>query len=625
MRVFRCAALALAVTALASSHVTAQALLAPGESNELAFRRQIRGHWFAWLAAQEEGDPITARAKIDEILKYAQKIEIRRVTDLALSATVLGRRQMEQGKADIAREAFQSATRLDPDLPEPRWARLALALRTRHWRAMVPEFLGALRASLADGESRRILGARLVLILGFAGLVTAAAVLLILLVRHGRRLFHDLSETAARLLPGGHGNDLLVAAMFFAPLLLSFDVLWFALFLFVLLFGYATWPQKAAALVALVAALPILPVLDRVSYDLAVDSSPIVRSAEALEESRYDQRVVDSLEQARNLLPDDVEIRFLLGRVYQALGQNERAVAEYTAAAQFSPRESRSLVNRGNIRFVDGDLGSAQEDYQEALRRNPRSVPARYNLALLNAETFRTVEAARMLNEARALDARLVQAYQDAPTLVKVVSLDFSPEEARAKVATLESDPRGRRLLGQYRAYHTLAAWRTPVLLGVPLAIAAALLLDRRRDRGRGYASECQKCGRTFCRLCKPPGESALLCSQCVHVYLKKDGVSIETKMQKLEDVRRQKTREERIRWGLNLVIPGSTAFLEFQVFAGLTAIFLFAAGLLGLFARPHLGVVPRPGLTPEMPALLAWGAVAAIGWALGQATARKG
>jgi len=599
--------------------------VAPGESTELAFRRQIRGQWFAWLSAQEEGDSITARSKIDEILKYAQKIEIRRATDLALAATILGRRQVDQGKPELARESFQSATRLDPDLPEPRWARLSLAVRMRQYRSLVPEFLGACRATLADGESRHILLTRCLLVLAFAGLATAVAVLAVLYVRHGRRLAHDLSEAAGRLLPGGHGADLLVAAMILAPLLLSFDVLWFGLFLFVLVFGYATWPQKVAAVGALAAAVPLLPLLDRASYELAVSSSAIVRSAEALEESRYDQRVVDNLEQARNLLPDDVDIRFLLGRVYQSLGQNERAVAEYTTAAQLSPRESRSLVNRGNIRFVDGDLGSAQEDYQEALRRDPRSVPARYNLALLFAETFRTVEAARMLGEARALDGAMVQAFQDAPTLVKVVSLPYLPEEARAKAAALERDARGRHLLGLFRGYSPGTAWRVPILLGVPVALLAAILVDRRRQRGDAYAAECQKCGRTFCRACKPPGESSLLCSQCIHVYLKKDGVAIETKMQKLEDVRRRKTLQERIRWGLNLVLPGTSAFLESRVLAGVAAMFLFSAGLLGLFARGSFGVVPRPGLTPALPALVFWGALAAAGWIFGQTTARRG
>lgn len=599
--------------------------MGPGESNELAFRRQIRGHWFAWLAAQEEGDAITARVKVDEILRYAQKIEIRRVTDLALSATILGRRQLSQGKTDLAREAFQSATRLDPDLPEPRWARLTVAVQTRQFRNVVPEFLGACRAMLADGESRRILLTRLTLVLAAALFATAVAVLVILLVRHGRRLIHDLSEAALRLLGGGHGQDLLVVAMLLAPLLLSFDVLWWGLYLFVLVLGYATWPQKVAAVVALALSVPFLPLLDRSSYEMAVSSSPLVRSAEALEEARYDQRVIDTLEQARILLPNDVDVRFLLGRVYQALGQNERAIAEYTVAAQLQPRESRSLVNRGNIRFVDGDLGSAQEDYQEALRRDPRSVPARYNLALLYAETFRTTEAARMLTEARALDAAQVQAFQEAPTLVKVVSLSYSPEQARLKSAELERDPRGRHLLGLFRTFRPGDAWRIPILLGIPIAVALAFFLDRRRSRGHGYASECQKCGRTFCRLCKPPGESSLLCSQCIHVYLKKDGVAIETKMQKLEDVRRRKSAQERIHAVLNLLLPGTSALLDSRVLAGLSALVLFAVGLIGLFARDIFGVVPRPGLVPTLPGIVLWAAVAATGWGLGQTTARRG
>jgi tetratricopeptide (TPR) repeat protein len=413
--------------------------------------------------------------------------------------------------------------------------------------------------------------------------------------------------------------------MALAPLLLSFDVLWYGLFLFVVLFGYATWPQKVGAVVALALVVPLFPALDYIAYDLAVYSSPIVRGAEALAESRYDQRVLDDLEAATVVLPDDPEIRFLLGRLYQALGQNDRSVAEYTMAAQLSPDEARSLINRGNIRFVDGDLGSAQEDYQEALRRDPRNVAARYNLALLFAETFRTVEAAKTLNEARALDLAQVQAFQDAPTLVKVVSRDYSIEAAKQKAVSLESDPRGRRLLGHFRGFHVLHAWATPLLIGIFLAVPAALLFDRFRLRGRGYASECQKCGRTFCRLCKPPGESALLCSQCVHVYLKKDGVAIETKLQKLEDVKRRKSIEEKVGIGLNLLLPGSSAFLDSRPLVGMGAFFVFAAGVIGLLSRATLGVVPRPTPAPALLGILFWGGLALTGWVLGQSTARRG
>lgn len=207
--------------------------------------------------------------------------------------------------------------------------------------------------------------------------------------------------------------------------------MWLALFFFVLLFGYASLEQKIATSLALALSMLLLPVLDRVAYDLSISSSPILRAAEALHESRYDQRVLDNLEAAKNIIPDDVDIRFVLGRLYQALGQNDRAISEYTEGSRMALRDIRCLVNRGNIRFVDGDLGSAQEDYQEALKRDGRSIAARYNLALLYAETFRTIEAAQTLQEARALDAHAIQRFQETPTLVKVVSIGFTPDEAR--------------------------------------------------------------------------------------------------------------------------------------------------------------------------------------------------
>ena len=251
-------------------------------------------------------------------------------------------------------------------------------------------------------------------------------------------------------------------------------------------------------------------------------------------------------------------------------------------------------MNRGNIRFVDGDLGSSQEDYQQALKRDPRSIAARYNLALLYAETFRTVEAAQTLQEARALDAHAVQSFQDTPTLVKVVSIGFTPEEARRKIEEMERVGRTRRLLGHFRTWNPLAGFRIPIVAGFFLAVAAAWGLDVFRRRGRGYASECQKCGRAFCRLCKPSTESALLCSQCIHVYLKKDGVAIETKLQKLDDVRRRKNLDERVRGILNTVFPGATAFLDSRLPLAALAFGLFAFGLLAAFWGPRVAVL-RP------------------------------
>ncbi|HEV8268141.1 MAG TPA: hypothetical protein VGR00_07910 [Thermoanaerobaculia bacterium] len=569
------------------------------------------------MAAHEDGDAPLATAKIDEILKYGQKLGVRRLTDLAMSATLLGHRELSAGQVDRARFSLEAGERLDPDLPEARWFRVKIAVATKSWGDLPRAFFGALGATFSDVESRRIFLARAVLLLTFSAAALGVAFVLGLVLAHGRRYAHDLLEVVIRFAPGP-AERVLAFALLIAPLLLGFDLLWLLLVLFVAVFGYATTRQQAAAAVGLLATLPLLPTLDRTGYVLAVAASPILRGAEALKESRYDQRLLDDLESVKTLLPEDADVRFLLGRLYQALGQNDRAVAEYTTGAQ-NPAETRCLVNRGNIRFVDGDFGSAQEDFESALKRDPTSVPARYNLSLVYAETFRTIEAAEALRQARALDARMVQRFQESPTLVKVVSLGYSTADARKKIAALEGDPRSHRILGHFRDYKLISGFLQPLSLAIVLALAAAFGLAAYREARGGYASECQKCGRTFCRRCKPHRENPLLCSQCVHVYLKKDGVAIETKLQKLEEVKNRKKLSERIRLAANFFLPGLAAFVDSRplVAAATTGVFLFA--IAAAFFRSTLVASPRPVLGPAAGVSMLWGAVAVITWIVGQ------
>ncbi len=583
----------------------------------------MRSRWFAWLAAHEEGDAALAASKVEDIARYAQKIGIRRLTDLSVAATLLARREIGGKRVGSAIATLDAAVKLDPDLPEPRWARVGVAARALDVVGLARALPGAVRASLVDVETRRIVAARasllVVLALGGVGL----AFVLLLAIGAGPRLLHDLGEVAARVL-SPQASRLVAVGLLLLPLLLSLDVVWLLLTLFVLSFGYAERPQQAGAAVALLPLLLILPVTDRVSYELAVSASPVVRGAEALAEKRYDQRLLDDLEGLQGVIPDDADVRFLLGCLYQSLGQNDRAVAEYTVAAQSSPSEVRALVNRGNIRFVDGDFGSAQEDFQEAIRRDPRCVAARYNLSLVYAETFRTIEAGQALSEARALDADLVAAYQERSSLVKVVSLRYTEEEARAKLQALSKDPRSRRYLGHWRSYDPWRSLRLPVVLAVPLAIVAALWLHRRREGGRGYALSCQKCGRTFCRRCKPPEESPGLCSQCVHVYLKKDGVSIETKLQKVEEVKRRQTAGERLRFVANLFLPGASAFAEGRPVRGAAVLGTFLLCLFAALFRTDLASSPRPGAAPLLLGTALWGLLALGTWILGQRPARR-
>ncbi|MCC6128303.1 MAG: tetratricopeptide repeat protein [Acidobacteria bacterium] len=617
----------LAGPALASGRLLAAQSVASRlglpDSTQTAFRREIRGPWFGWLAAHEEGDLQSARAKLDDIIKYARRVGIKRLSDMALAATLVARRDIAAGKWDVAREALTAAVTLDPDLPEARWIELTLSYKTKSWGQLPGKYVAAVRATLRDEESKKVFFTRLALV----GAVSAAAIGLILILLVGltyfRRYLHDVSETTGRFV-SGPAQMVLTAAITVAPFLLALDVIWYLLILFAVTFGYATRKQRILSGAGVALMLPLFPVMDRTSYELSIMTSPVLRGAQALAEARYDQRVLDDLEATKNVLPDDVDIRFLLGRLYQSLGQNDRAVAEYSIGIQTSKAEVRCLVNRGGIRYTDGDFGSAQEDFLEALKRDGRNVAARYNLSLVYAETFRTVEAAESLKEARALDLSAVEAFQSRPGLVKIGLLDYSMEEARKKVVALERDSRSRRLPGHYRSHEQTVFPNMGILFGLLLVIPAGIGLDRLRSKGRGYSQECQKCNRTFCRLCKPPGEGALLCSQCVHVYLKKDGVSIETKMQKADDVRHRLQRRERFHLLLNILLPGSAAFLHDRPVWAAISLGLFVSGVVAIVGWGHWIVSLRPGLTPSISTYVLPAIMAATGFVMGQLSVRK-
>src|SRR5207245_1173523 len=103
-----------------------------------------------------------------------------------------------------------------------------------------------------------------------------------------------------------------------------------------------------------------------------------------------------------------------------------------------------------------------------------------------------------------------------------------------------------------------------------------------------------------------------------VHVYLNKHGVAIETALQKVEEVKRRKTREERLRMGLNFVIPGSAAFRDARVLSTVLSLFIFLLGLLTMLGRDGLVASPRPAVVSSAAGSVFWGAVALVGWGLG-------
>jgi tetratricopeptide (TPR) repeat protein len=77
------------------------------------------------------------------------------------------------------------------------------------------------------------------------------------------------------------------------------------------------------------------------------------------------------------------------GGVYQAKGDSDHAIADFTQAIEINPQDARAYVRRGSVYQVNGDSDHAIADYNKAIEINPLYAIAYFN----RGGAFETMEA----------------------------------------------------------------------------------------------------------------------------------------------------------------------------------------------------------------------------------------
>jgi tetratricopeptide (TPR) repeat protein len=99
------------------------------------------------------------------------------------------------------------------------------------------------------------------------------------------------------------------------------------------------------------------------------------------------------------LRPDLPGLRTLEGMVLQSLGERAAATEALTKALQAKPNDFRANLYLGAVEFMDRDLKSAHTHLDTALRLDPTSAMARYEMALVQRATGQEVEAVKNLEQ----------------------------------------------------------------------------------------------------------------------------------------------------------------------------------------------------------------------------------
>lgn len=545
-----------------------------------AFERDARAEatppreiWPRATSAIDNNDIDTAIKRTNSLIDTGKAYGIKTYPLYAGSAAALARQAQKSGNKEVASWARKAAEQLDPQSPSVAFSNADAAADQKQWAAAMPAVFTGFARVFGNYRTRVLSRSDMLILIVLAIALTAVVFALALFIRYGRSMAHDFREILGGRFRGG-SVSVLAFALLFLPIFIWLGPIWLLFYWFVIFFGYANPTERAAIIILalLVAVLPI--VLDLSATWIAGVDSPVVVSAIASTDQSYHPEMLRRMQELVAIVPDNATLQLLLGNLQLHEGNEQQASVHYRRSLELH-ESAGAHVNLGNLHFLENDFGAANTEYAKAETLDPALAIAFYNHSVASGEQYRFDEQGQKLEEAKKVDRSGIERLSASPPSQKIVIYHPSIDEAWTVASRIAEKGSASSLFGNYAYFDLAQSALNPVTLGALLTVLCAIFVWLRRRRA-GFAGSCIKCGRTFCHRCKSARESATYCTQCIHIYLKRDGVSLDTKRTKLDEVHDHHTGMLRRNKAFATFIPGSAQALEGRTIAGITGMLFF-------------------------------------------------
>jgi tetratricopeptide (TPR) repeat protein len=499
---------------------------------------------------------------------------LRSSPEIAAAFHSRARLDLEAGDFEKAKGEFRRALQFDPNFAVAhRGLALALLRGDRALFGAVAEWWRGGMSVLRDPESLYLILGNSVLVLYLGLCFGVIAALLLMLWRSAPSLIHDLQERSqARLSePAAHILGWLLLAL---PLLVPIPPAWVIAIWSALFFAYLRGADRAIAIGALLLLLSAGPMGRLLAWHFGTATDPVARALMQSIRTGPDLRHEVALKSVALRHPDEPLFPFLLGSAYRAGGHFEESMEMYRRVLDIDASHARAMINLGNLHALRQEFALAQILYKRAAEANPTMALAHFNSHLAHLESFRMEEADAALGRARAVDAVLIAGLLEDATNEEVRRLPQDTTYTRRQIWD-----RVFELNLQAPMNETIARALTTssTVAGGAGLLTALLIPGLGLAPRRGAARRCRRCGRAFCRRCHVVTKTPDYCSQCVHLFILRDGLAPVVRDRKMAEVvryRRQSFLGMRL---LSLILPGGG-----HVIGGRT---LFGALLLAAWA----------------------------------------
>jgi len=547
--------------------------------------------WPQATTAARENDFDGADKRLAELLAIERTHGIDSFPFFAASAAGMASAAGPQNP-ELTNWGVKAAGALDPRSPAVAFSEADRARRKGDWPSAAKLALKGYTHVFGNYRTNVLARADLLIVASAAIVMTAIVFAVALFIRYGRSISHDFREILGKRITGG-SVSVLAFALLFLPVFLWLGPMWLFFYWFAICFGYAGTGERIATgvLLILVALVPVT--IEWAADRVAGIDSPVVMAAVSSSTHAYQPEALRRLQEVLVFAPDQPTLQVLAGNLLQYEGAEDQAENYYTRAIQLNPTYAGAQVNLGNLLFLKNEFPAAINSYEKAEKADPNLAIAFYNHSVAASEIYKYSLQGEMLDRARKADRAFVERLTGNAPARKIVMYSPDVDEAWTVRKTISRNPALRALFGNYSIFDLAQSALNPLTFGALASLLLAIVLWLVR-RATGFANSCIKCGRTFCYRCKSARESSTYCTQCIHIYLKRDGVSIDTKRQKLEEVTTHQGAVQIRNRLFATFLPGSAQILEGRTVTGTIGIFVFglfvAVAVLTGHLAPALG-----------------------------------
>ncbi len=517
--------------------------------------------WTNFQNALERGDGESANQSLAQLIQLKNRNAIPGLPEFAEAAVQEGNRKMDRKRLAEALSYYTAGSALDPSFADAYYgqARVYFAQGLDKYRFGVMSVVQGFTAPRTSFRGKIYFYSKLVLIGLIAFMACAAIFALILFLKYNRLLRHDAEEKLGPKIPPLAAH-FMVWVLLTLPVLLFLGPLWLVPFWLAIFAPYGRTKERVFAIFFLVIFVVAFPLYRSIAKYADAASDPILASYINAISGGPNPKVVLDFERYVADHPADRDARIMLAYLYKNNEMFEDAAAILQRMILDAPDDARAPNNLAVICFRQDETEYAVRLTQKAVQMSPRNAVYKYNLSTMLRAKFNFAQAQELIDEAKAVDPAFFADGEPGPSqpLLDVVpSADF----IRKKIETKVGDPR-QFFMSPFT-----------VLSGALLILAVFLCVTIRNGL---HAHRCVQCGQAFCRKCQTIDRSYGFCIQCLHIFVKKDGVSPGSRRTKMVQIEKYSKKQKLLRLLGGILVPGSSDVYDQHVVRGIITMFVW-------------------------------------------------